>query len=68
MNRFLLALRCFLAVLLYYRLPKDALALVPPPAPAPPQLEEGAPVEAGAEAAVEAGAEAAVEAGAEAAV
>jgi hypothetical protein len=31
MSRFLLALRCFFAVLFYYRLPKGAAALLPPP-------------------------------------
>ncbi|MFO0579654.1 MAG: DUF2760 domain-containing protein [Polyangia bacterium] len=33
MSRFLLALRCFFAVLLRFRLPPDAVALLPPPDP-----------------------------------
>lgn len=46
MSRFLLALRCFFAVLLRFRLPPDAVALLPPPEPealggAPPKSLPG---------------------------
>jgi hypothetical protein len=44
MSRFLLALRCFFAVLFYFRLPKDAVALLPPPALGPITPEPPAPL------------------------
>ncbi len=57
MNRFILAIRCFFAVLFYYRLPPAALALLPPPDLGRlPEPEEPAPAgEKPAEAARQAG-------------
>lgn len=50
MSRFLLALRCFFAVLFYYRLPRDAVALLPPPdlTPLPGPSDEPEPAVAAA--------------------
>lgn len=45
MSRFLLALRCFFAVLFYFRLPRDAVRLLPPKELSPPS-EAGEEAEA----------------------